>query len=224
MKVDYIFHITPEASETIQKVAETLAQAIASDKQLKQTSVDEAKDLGVVESTKESSGTDQGKLNIEFNFGEEFESITKILDEKLKTFSASNSTAGANAFGTRHATAVAKAFSAPDYKPTFSKKDMPEPDIIKQITSSLAGYHDLFNEITCIQQPQANLLIVDRFTKGNPIHHKRYMLNVDKNQDKSYTLRVALDDFTLSFQFTSENIVNTVRHLVKVVISSDVID
>lgn len=208
IKVDYVFHITPEAEKVIQKVAETLAQAITTDartqtEQTKTASIDETDKDSAKDSAKEAASADtaadQGKLNIEFNFGEEFESITKILDEKLKTF------------------------SAPGYKPTRSKTTMPEPDIIKQITSSLTGYHDLFNEITCIQQPQDNLLIVDRFTKGNPIHHKRYMLNVDKNKDSSYTLRVALDDFTLSFQFTSENIVNTVRHLVKVVISSDVI-
>ena len=114
-------------------------------------------------------------------------------------------------------------FTRSTWTSNYYSRNLPEPDVIKQITSSLTGYHDLFNEITCIQQPQANLLIVDRFTKGNPIHHKRYMLNVDKNKDNSYTLRVALDDFTLSFQFTSENIVNTVRHLVKVVISSDVL-
>ena len=205
IKVDYVFHITPEAEKVIQKVAETLAQAIATDtrtqvEQTKEASVDKTVKGTAKEAASAETAADQNKLNIEFNYGEEFESITKILDEKLKTF------------------------SAPGYQPTRSKSTMPEPDIIKQITSSLTGYHDLFNEITCIQQPQDNLLIVDRFTKGNPIHHKRYMLNVNKNKDNSYTLRVALDDFTLSFQFTSENIVSTVRHLVKVVISSDVID
>ena len=205
IKVDYVFHITPEAEKVIQKVAETLAQAIATDtriqaEQTKETNTDEAvKHASVgedsMDSTKESDHADAG---IDQNKSQ-FDPIDDITDEKLRTFTRSTWTSN------------------------YYSRNLPEPDVIKQITSSLTGYHDLFNEITCIQQPQANLLIVDRFTKGNPIHHKRYMLNVDKNKDNSYTLRVALDDFTLSFQFTSENIVNTVRHLVKVVISSDVL-
>lgn len=193
IKVDYVFHITPEAEKVIQKVAETLAQAIATDahtqtEQTKTASIDEA----TRDSTKETASVDQDKT--------QFDPIDDITDEKLRTFSSSTWTSN------------------------YYSRNLPESDVIKNITSSLAGYHDLFNEITCIQQPQDNLLIVDRFSKGNPTQHKRYLLNVYKSQDSTYTLKAGLEDFTVSFQFTSEKLVNAVCHLVKVVINSDVID
>ena len=217
MKVDYIFHITPEASETIQKVAETLAQAIASDKQLKKTSVDEAKDsakdLGVGESnrdsTKESASADQGKLNIEFNFGKEFESITKILDEKLK------------------------AFFSPAYHVPYGTNSKPDQEVIKGICSSLAVYHSLFNEVITIQEPnelvniqrpQANVLVIDRFAKADPTKQHRYILKVSKARTSSYELKVELNNFTVYFHFVKERMEKAVRALVRTIVTSSLID
>lgn len=190
--------VPPHLELLILKAADRLAEAVAAAIHTKLSEYPKSAPSAEIASA--DTAADLNKFHLEFNFGEEFDSITKILDEKLKTF------------------------SSPTYHVPYSTDSLPDQEIIKGISSSLAVYHNLFNEVITIQHTQANVLVIDRFSKANPDKHLRYRLKVNKGRAGSYTLKVELDDFTVLLQFTKEKIVETVRALVRTIVTSNLID